>query len=420
MRLKPAYVDIEASVPFEKIEHIRALAPDTRVILSQHDFKKTPASLEAMLDPMRKKADGVIYKIATYAKNGLDALRMLVFCREQGAKGVPLICICMWAVGVTTRILAPVVHTGFCYCPVEESSAPGQIDAVTLRNIYNFSELDSKTAIYGLLGDPVEQSVGHLYHNERNKAAACNAVYVKWRIAKEEVIQAMPLLYNLGVRGLSVTMPLKETVCSFIAGADAAGLDMASLDIGAVNTLKITAGGFSATNTDGQGVFGALAALGAADVNGKKLILLGAGGAARAVVYEATKRGASLVIYNRTPDKKLPLYSPGNSSGDSPGNSPENSPGNPPGISVLPLSRISELESLEYDIIINALPFGVPFAFETVPFKKGTVAMDLSYGKASAFLQRAGQAGCIIADGAGMFACQAHLQRVFWGLPGRE
>jgi 3-dehydroquinate dehydratase/shikimate dehydrogenase len=424
LQLKPDYVDIEASVAAEKIARICSVSPATKLILSQHDFKHTPASLEDMLEAMRndmRESMPVIYKIATYAHSGLDALRMLVFCKEQSARGVSLIGICMGPDGSSTRILAPVVHTGFCYCPLAELSAPGQLDAATLRGLYNFASLDKHTAVYGLLGDPVEQSVGHLYHNERNAATRCNAVYVKWRIAKEELGQAMPLLRRLGVQGLSVTMPLKEVIMPFVAG-----MDSATEAIGAANTLKAVAGGFSATNTDGPGALapygeaalapygvaalapdgdaalaaGGVAALeaeGLSDLRGKTVVLLGAGGAARAVMYEADKRGAKLVIYNRTLDKKLPNLSV----------KPE----------IQPFSSIGDLRELEYQIIINALPFGTPFAFEDIPFKSTALALDLSYGKTSSFLLAAKAAGCRTLDGSGMFKGQARLQRLFWGLP---
>jgi 3-dehydroquinate dehydratase/shikimate dehydrogenase len=389
MRLKPAYLDMEASVAPERAAYIRSLSPDTRIILSQHDFNRTPVALRSILDSMMQKLDGAVYKIATYAQSGLDALRMLVFCKEQKARGVPLIGICMGEDGVSTRVLAPVVHTGFCYCPVDEPSAPGQLDAATLRGVYNFAGLGADTAVYGLLGDPVGQSVGHVYHNERNAATACNAVYVKWRVTAEETRQALALLRALGVAGLSVTMPLKEAVMPFLADIDGTGRA-----VGAVNTLKSGPGGFIATNTDGAGALDSVGEV--RSWRGKTVVVLGAGGAAKAVIHEADRRGAVLAVYNRTPGKKLPVAA---------------------GLATRAFSNLGELRARPYDIIINALPFGVSLAFEEIPFQAGTLALDLSYGKPSAFLRAAGAAGCRIMDGAGMFAGQAGLQRIFWNLP---
>jgi 3-dehydroquinate dehydratase/shikimate dehydrogenase len=256
--------------------------------------------------------------------------------------------------------------------------------------VYNFAGLGGDTAVYGLLGDPVEQSIGHVYHNERNAAAACNAVYVKWRISAEETGAALALLRALGVAGLSVTMPLKEAVMPFLADIDETGQA-----VGAVNTLKAGPDGFSATNTDGAGALDSVGAV--RSWQGKTVVVLGAGGAAKAVIHEADKRGARLAVYNRTPGKKLPVASSA--------------------LATRAFSRLGELRNRPYDIIINALPFGVPLAFEELPFQAGALALDLSYGKPGAFLRAAGAAGCRVMDGAGMFSGQARLQRIFWGLP---
>ena len=178
----------------------------------------------------------------------------------------------------------------------------------------------------------------------------------------------------------------------FVTDADAA-----VTAVGAANTLKREASGWSALNTDGAGAMDALES-GASGppfpLAGKRVVMLGAGGAARAVMREAAGRGADLVVYNRSTDKALPVAAP-----------------------IFPLSRLEELARTPYDLIINALPFDIAFEFERVPFLAGTRALDLSYGKQSPFLERAKAAGCEISDGSGMFQAQAALQRRFWGLP---
>ncbi|GHV53697.1 shikimate dehydrogenase (NADP(+)) [Deltaproteobacteria bacterium] len=385
MQLGPAYVDLEYSIPPERIRAIRAISPNTKVILSRHDFAATPASLEDMLAPMRKAAresspDGVIYKLATLARGTLDTLRMLVFCKERKES---VIGICMGEDGMTSRILAPVINAGFCYCPVEESSAPGQIDARVLRRDYNFYRLNKETAIYGLVGDPIDRSVGHLYHNRQNAEANCNAVYVKWRLTRGDIPDAMPFFGRLGVAGLSVTMPLKEMVMPFLADRDEA-----VSAIGAVNTLKREKGAWVGVNTDGPGSLALLPT----DPTGRKIVFLGAGGAARAVMHEVGKYTGDIVVFNRSRDKKLPADVP-----------------------LLPFSRLRELSA--YDVVINALPSDASFPFGEVPFIAGALAVDLSYGKKSLFLEKAEEAGCLCRDGSGMFTRQAELQRVFWGLP---
>ena len=389
IRLKPAYMDIEASVPADRIAAIRALSPTTQIILSRHNFTETPDALEDMLHTMRAQAEGVIYKIATYARNSLDALRMLVFCTQQRAAGIPLVGICMGPDGESTRILAPLVHSGLCYCPVEECSAPGQIDVHSLREIYNVVGMNTDTALYGLLGNPVSHSIGHMHHNRLNASAGGNAVYVKWRLEPEELEQGLALLHTLGVRGLSVTMPLKEAVLPFLCG-----MNGAVRDIGAANTLIAMPDGWYGLNTDGQGALNCLPVA----LHGKRVVVLGAGGAAKSVIYEAVRQGAVVRVFNRSAHKRLP--------GDVP---------------VYPLGEVGRLRNEPYDVIINALPFDAPIAFAEVPFLRGTLAMDCSYakpgGQIGEFLRRAAEAGCVALDGAGMYVEQAALQRGVWGLP---
>ena len=387
----PAYLDVESFVPVEFVSKLSAKHPDLSFVISRHDFEKTPEDLEAVLAEMAMGREcnvgsggKIIYKIATFARSGLDSLRMLAFCKRVRDRGGSIVGICMGPDGESTRILAPVVHHGFCYCPVEESSAPGQIDSATLRSLYNFRSLDANTAIYGLLGDPVARSVGHHYHNERNIRAEENAVYVKWRLGCNEIEWAMPLLREIGVRGLSITMPLKDEVTCHLSDCD----DVVTA-IGAANTLVLRDNGWYGANTDGQGALEPLP-----DVTDKKIAVLGMGGAARSIMYELIRRHvAKLVVYNRTV-RDISFSQ---------------------GVDVRPLTDACTIQQTDYDIIINALPFSLTFPFNEIRFKPGSLALDISYGGDSMFLNAARSAGCIIIDGAAMFTGQARLQRSIWG-----
>lgn len=379
LALKPRFADFEMTLGAKNVATLRSISPTTKVILSDHNFVETPMSFDNILLPMKEVAQDVIYKFACMAHSTIDALRMLVYCKQLD---VPNIGISMGEYGETTRILAPVVNYGITYCPIEEASAPGQLSASSLKNIYNYTALNKKTAIYGLLGDPVERSIGHLFHNKRNVENKNNAVYVKWCLTKEELQQAMPLLKELDVQGLSVTMPLKETAMNYLSAVD----DTAK-KIGAVNTIKATSSGFEGTNTDGEGALACLQE----SLKDKKIVFLGAGGAAKAVMYAVSKSTKTICIYNRTTSKKIPIQA-----------------------EVYSLEDIHTLQ--DYDIIINGLPFDAPFSFEKIPFILGTTAMDLSYGKKSAFLEYADKAGCKCVDGSGMFEAQASLQRTYWNL----
>lgn len=400
-RLHPGNLDLEAHIPSERIARLYSLSPGTRFIISKHDFESTPSSqagLKAMLDEMRRKFDNpeVVYKIATRANSTLDALRLLLFCREQRRLGTQLAGIAMGEDGQSTRILANWAHGTFCYCPAERGAASavglGQLSAEELCYVYNFQRLGRNTQVYGLIGDPVEQSLGHCYHNAENRAAACDAVYVKWRLKPEELEEGLELFRRLGVLGLSVTMPLKEAVLPYLGSM----LENVSV-IGAANTLRLQSDGWRGANTDAPGAVEALPF----SLRGKSVAVLGAGGAARAFIYEAQRHGAKLLVFNRS-DKPLPGLAPRR----------------PQEQLVRPLERLPELKNIAYDLIVNTLPMHLDFPFEVIPFRPGSLALDFSYNQTSRFLALAGAAGCRTMDGTSIFYMQAAIQRAFWGLPG--
>ena len=378
---KPDYIDIEYTVPPEWIEKISQISPKTQLIISYHDAEKTPDDLDAILLAMKKAHHNAIYKFSTMANSTLDALRMLDFCKGRSES---LIGICMGEAGMTTRLLAPLVHIGFCYCPITESSAPGQLDAQTLCTIYNFKSLNKQTALYGLLGDPVEKSRGHLFHNQRNKEQAENAVYVKWRLQPDELPEAISHFKSLGVKGLSVTMPLKEPMLALVDE-----INESARDIGALNTIVVRNGRWIGYNTDAKGAAKALGV----SVAGKKIGVIGAGGAAKAIVFELKKTAAEVIVLNRSLEKAHAL-----------------------GVRALPLARLENLAVESCDILINTLPAAVSLPLSATSFKPESLAMDITYTDHSTFLQKAEESGCQCINGIVMFYGQAILQREHWGM----
>ena len=285
--LGPHYMDIEYSVDPHWIYALRKEHPSLQLILSYHNFDETPHPLTDILDHMRAITPARFYKIATYGRTTIDALRMLCFSKTYGDKG-DVVAICMGADGISTRILAPVVGGGLSYCNVLTPSAPGQLSAEVLLKTYNFNRLGPQTKIYGLIGDPVSPSRGHIFHNQQMLQRHQNAVYVKWRLQPGELDSAVPLLKQLGISGLSVTMPLKEHILPYIEEVDA---DIAT--IGAANTIVLKDHRWTGFNTDGVGAFNALEDVLGKNLHGKTVVLLGAGGAARSILYSAMKKGAN-------------------------------------------------------------------------------------------------------------------------------
>lgn len=378
-RCQPDYIDLEYNVPSAWVKKIQACSPKTRIIISYHDFTKTPEDLGAILGKMKKTMAGAIYKIATMANSTLDALRMMVFCKESSDE---LIGICMGEAGATTRILAPVLHTGFSYCPVTTASAPGQIDPQFLCDVYNFKHLNKQTQIYGLLGDPVAPSQGHLLHNKANLAEGLNAVYVKWQVTPENLAEAVGLLKKLDVRGLSVTMPLKEHILPLLDE-----LEEQVKKIGASNTIAVRDGEWIGCNTDARGALKALPY----SLEGKKVVLLGAGGAAKAIFHEIKKQTQDILVLNRSVEKAAKF-----------------------GVRALPLEALATLADEKYDCLINTLPASAELPMTSRTFLPEAVVMDITYTSESACLRKAREHGAQCIEGLAMFREQAALQRYLW------
>jgi len=325
------------------------------LISDYHNFQETPFDLETILQQL---PEAKFKKIATFARTTIDSLRMLAFVQDHPG----VIGLCMGELGEITRILAPVVGTPLMYAPEDEklATAPGQLTLQTLLETYHFRKLRVGTPIFGLIGDPVVQSPGHIYHNARLQG---RGVYVKMRIQKEELADFFHWARKLPFHGLSVTTPHKKSALAFLDD-----LDPEAAAIGAVNTIVVQEGRWVGYNTDG---LGALKALG--DVQEKRIAILGGrGGAGRAIAHEAKKQGSEVATIRR---------------GETPG---------------------------DYDILINAT--GEDNPAEALP---GTTVMELSL-KTTTFLQEAQKRGCHTISGIEMYRHQAEFQlKLFLKTPQR-
>ena len=368
LKLQPAYVDLPSDAPPTLFETVATRFPHTHIICSYHNFEKTPSNLPNLLNAM-KNPFAHLYKIACTAKSILDSLRMLHLVKETGCIGL-----CMGPLGALTRILAPIINTPLLYV-----GAPGQITLDELLTTYRFPTLNSQTNIYGLIGNPVTHSPSHHIHNSLFSQIDANAVYIKMPLQTEELPAFFSLIETLPFCGLSVTAPFKERLFPHLSS-----LSPEANQIGAVNTLTRTSTGWHGTNTDGKGGLDALG-----NVQGKHIIILGAGGAAKALAFEAKRRGAHITLRNRTHIKAEQLAK------------------------HLGVTCSKTLPS-DYDILINTTPH--------VPqnLKQETTIMDLpSAPTLTPLLQKAQKRGCATISGFHMFIYQAIEQFTRW-LPEKE
>lgn len=382
LRLKPEYVDIEADVPLSVIQQLQSLSPETKLIVSWHDFDSTP-DLDAVYERISQiPAD--YYKIATMALSICDSLRMLQLAQKINSEKPILCAICMGENGECTRILSPIFNNPFTFAALDQGqeTAPGQLSAKTLLETYHIRSLNPMTHVLGLIGDPVSKSVGHLTHNAVFEQMGVNAVYVKFRVTSEQLDDFFQLIPTLNLKGLSVTMPHKERVLKYLP-----------VSIDACNTIRYENGSWNGCNTDGKG---AIKALGLSNLEGKKMIILGAGGSAKAIAQEAKKHGADLRILNRTLAKGLAIA-----------NSLQASAGT--------------LEDLTpCDILIQTTPVGMSPLVNDMPIDchsihTDTLVMDIiSNPRETRFLRECRLKGCPVIGGIEMFIHQAVEQFTYW------
>lgn len=156
-------------------------------------------------------------------------------------------------------------------------------------------EINGKTRTCGLVGNPVEHTLSPMIHNTLAKRLGHNLVYVPFLVGQDGVAKAIEGAYALNILGLNVTVPYKSEVMAGLCEID--GL---ARDIGAVNTLVRTDSGYKGYNTDMEGLYRAMDSEGI-KIGGEQIILLGAGGASRAVAYLCAVKGADRVyMLNRT------------------------------------------------------------------------------------------------------------------------
>jgi len=263
--------------------------------------------------------------------------------------------------------------------------------------------------IFAVFGDPVEHSLSPVMHNAAYKALCMDCEYHKFRVTLDDLEGAIKGARTMGFGGLNLTIPLKEKALGIVEP------DTMAQAIGAVNTIKFSgdtiagiAGitGIVGHNTDGIGAVKALVASGV-DIPGSRVLILGAGGAARAVAYQLAKDGARVIIANRTLGKAQELA--------------ENvrSVGNANGTGLEELPKLTA----DADIIINTTSVGMhPDTDRTLVtadmMHTGQVIFDIVYSPLETrLLREAKKAGAVTIDGIKMLVLQgAESFRIWTGI----
>ncbi len=388
-KAKPDYIDVNWTIPDEVYQDLVSRGGDVKWILSYHNFERTPSDLEAVYRSMRGKK-AAIYKLSTFANKTEDGLRMSSFVLKKNREGDSVIGFCMGNKGQASRILAPLLGSPWSMACLDAHtmSAPGQPTVAEVA-IY-LSGRKKGAQLFALLGDPVVQSRGATYHNGHFVQKGINAVYLPLQVGTRDLPSTLPVLVQLGFKGLSVTMPLKEEVIRYMDR-----VDTESASIGAVNTVHIVENKLLGFNTDGRGLLKAFhAAFPGYELLGKKVLVLGAGGFGRAVSYACKQEGALISIWNRTAERAHLAAR------------------------ALDCSLQMELNPAGFDVIIQATSSGM-FRRESLlqaeDFASNMIVVDaVSSAVKTQFLEQAEEKGCRTLSGIDIFKAQAVLQQEVW------
>lgn len=382
-----------------------------QIIRSRHDFERTPEDPAATLAELRAcGGPGEIPKLAVHVRGSRDLVRLV---RAAALGDGRAIIVGMGPYGFPTRVLAPRLGLLLSYSSDAGQGrgpvAPGQIDPQSMAEVYRYRSAGPTTAVFGIIGNPVLHSRSPAFHNAEFGRQGRNAVYVPF--PTDDLTAFRELMELLDIRGLSVTIPHKEMVADWFTGAavqaalpaPAAAERVSELAaVGACNTVtRDTRGNLFGANTDVAGFLEPLLSR-LPDLNNRGVTVVGAGGAARAVVYGLLKAGARVLVLNRT------LHRAESLAGE---------------YAILGKITAGALEPeslpaviLHNDVIVQTTSVGMkpdtdadPLAFYT--FAGTEVLYEIVYAPPrTRLLARAEEAGCRVVGGEEMFLAQAKLQ----------
>jgi 3-dehydroquinate dehydratase / shikimate dehydrogenase len=388
-------VELESVEALKKGELQNLRDTGVALIISHHDFAATK-DLEGIYKRIVPFHPDFI-KIVPTAKALVDNVTLMRFI-ERMEDHSNIIGICMGDAGIISRVLGVRAGSAFTFAAatVGEETGPGQIAARTLIETYRIDQVDAATKVYGVAGNPIRSSLSPIMMNTAFRRETVNAVYLGLQANK--LSDLLKLVDEIPIQGISVTMPLKQEIMAHLEKTDPL-----SAKIGACNTvLRAQDGKLYGFNTDVAGITGPLEKR--MSLRGAKVLVLGAGGAARAAVFGLREKGAEVFILNRTSEtaQKLARQS---------------------GSKTIKKDAVSKTS---FDVIINATPIGMagikaPQLLEAKDLNTKLV-FDLVYNPLETpLLRMARQKGIPIVTGVEMFVQQGARQfEIFTGKPAPE
>jgi len=381
-------VDVELQTASKcKPEQLQKLRTRAALILSFHDFRATKKLDETLEKMQSTPAD--FYKVVSTATTLYDNVLMMKFLEKESDRH-SLVGLCMGEQGIISRILGVRAGSAFTFAAVGpgEQTAPGQVTAQDLRNVYRIEQVDAATRMYGVAGDPVAHSFSPIIMNTALRRENVNGVYLA--LHAKTLKDLLACVRDIPIHGLSITMPYKEAILKHLDNTDSH-----TTKIGACNTVvRAQDGKLYGFNTDTAGVVRPLEQR--IGLEGARILVLGAGGAARAAVFGLKERGCEVFILNRSmaAAQKLARRAKART-----------------------LKR-ADLKKVSFDVIINATPVGMGNSRES-PLNENEInaryVFDMIYDPPETRLMTLAKArGAQLIPGIEMFVHQAARQFEIW------
>uniref|UniRef100_A0A0E0FLP3 Shikimate dehydrogenase n=1 Tax=Oryza nivara TaxID=4536 RepID=A0A0E0FLP3_ORYNI len=398
MELGVNYVDIELKVADKFISFIYGSKPEKcKLIVSAHNYESTPSCEELADLVARIQAVGAdIVKIATTANDIVDVSQMfqvMVHCQ------VPMIGLVMGEKGLMSRVLSPKFggYLTFGSLDATKVSAPGQPTVEELLDIYNIRRIGPDTKVLGVIANPVKQSKSPVLHNTCLQSVGYNAVYLP--LLADNIARFLSTYSSPDFSGFSCSLPFKVDAVQCCHKHDPV-----AKSIGAISTIiRRPDGKLVGYNNDYIGAISAIedgiggpgsknAAV--TPLAGRLLVVVGAGGAGKAIAYGAKEKGARIVVANRTYEKAVSLAAA-------------------VGGHALRLAELETFRPEEGMILANATSLGMYPNVDGTPIPKQAlsfydVVFDAVYApKVTRLLREAEECGVKVVSGVEMFLRQA-------------
>src|SRR5579863_1970478 len=388
-------LEVESAEECKSAQLSKLRSAGAALLISFHDYSRTKGLDQAAERIEAFKPDFV--KVVSTARTLADNLAVLRVIEDHSLAS-HVVGIAMGEEGLVSRVLGPRAGAAFTFASYSDATetAPGQVKAEILRDLYRLEHLDQATRVFGVAGNPISHSLSPLLHNAAFRREIVNAVLLPLRARSAQDLLTLAL--ELPLAGCAITMPLKTEVLPHLAN-----MDPLTAKIGACNTLRMGADGkLCGFNTDVAGIIRPLERR--QKLKGARIAVLGAGGAARAAVFGLVEHGAEVLVVNRTHEHAVAL------------------------------ARQAKAKSLKhellakqrFDVIINATPLGMPGTKQPLPLAENELnaglVFDMVYNPLETpLLKLAKSRGIPVISGLEMFVQQGARQFEIWtGKPAPE